>query len=251
MTVLEKAPKARKGSRPEQDKPQAGEPKSKARASAKAQAAPKRKVLLTASGKGGSTKTTLAVHLLVSAATAGLRVALLDLDSQKTAHKWAADRPEELVPISSRAVDLSQAVEALDEMLAGDVDLVVIDTPPTLDADPSQTRTLIQRADFVVVPTSASPTDLRSVEEFMGLVCDLGAQGAFVLSGIRRNSKMALDARMRLNDAGGRLCPVDVRRLDDIATVIDLGATVHEMKGASGAEDMAAVWTYVRKELGL
>ena len=50
------------------------------------------RVLLISSPKGGSGKSVLSRHLLVSAAQAGVRAIGLDFDRQQTLTKWAARR---------------------------------------------------------------------------------------------------------------------------------------------------------------
>src|SRR3712207_4488057 len=50
------------------------------------------RVLLISSPKGGSGKSVLSRHLLVSAAQAGVRAIGLDFDRQQTLAKWAARR---------------------------------------------------------------------------------------------------------------------------------------------------------------
>src|SRR5919199_1156326 len=50
------------------------------------------RILLISSPKGGSGKSVLSRHLLVSAAQAGVRVLGLDFDRQQTLAKWAARR---------------------------------------------------------------------------------------------------------------------------------------------------------------
>ena len=51
------------------------------------------KVVAVVSQKGGSGKTTLAVHLATCAHLSGQKVALVDLDPQATARRWG-DRRE-------------------------------------------------------------------------------------------------------------------------------------------------------------
>src|ERR687886_2039638 len=50
------------------------------------------RILLISSPKGGSGKSVLSRHLLVSAAQAGVRAIGLDFDRQQTLAKWAARR---------------------------------------------------------------------------------------------------------------------------------------------------------------
>lgn len=255
MPVLEKAPKARKGRRTEPQEPQVGAAQPNTDATGKAQPSPPCRILLVATGKGGSQKTTTAIHMAVAASRAGYRAAILDLDSQATATKWARKRAdlgaEVEATVACEAAPMSQANGKLDEMLTGGYDLIVVDTPPTLDTEGGQTRSLVERADYVLVPTSAYPVDIESVKSFMATVEVFGARGAYVLSKVRRNAKMTIEAKSTLNKAGGDLYAMEVRQLDDIALAIDWGATVFEVKGASGADDMGDLWEFVRKGVGL
>ena len=50
------------------------------------------KIVSVINQKGGAGKTTLALHLAVASSTAGRNTAVLDLDPQASAAKWA-DRP--------------------------------------------------------------------------------------------------------------------------------------------------------------
>jgi chromosome partitioning protein len=52
------------------------------------------RTLALISQKGGSGKTTLAVHLAVAAMQAGERVTVLDTDPQGSAQAWAQVRPQ-------------------------------------------------------------------------------------------------------------------------------------------------------------
>src|SRR3954463_507381 len=206
------------------------------------------RILLIATGKGGSSKTTLASSFAAAAAAEGRRVLVLDTDKQRTFTRWFERRPGGLPVFECTAVPWSQAADLI-LGLAG-YDLVVVDTPPGLDDFEIETRQLIGIADFVVVPSGSSIFDTESVTEFMNLVDDVGKRGAFILSKINRRTKQYQVARQRLNLAG-TLCPIDVPLSADFEGVIELGASVLELKGARGADDMAGVWTYVRKELGL
>lgn len=225
---------------------QTAAPKARKGKPTKQQPAPK--VCLVASGKGGSSKSTFCTHMAVAASQAGLRVAVLDLDKQKTAAKWWERRPEQLPALDCYVSDLAGSIEALDAI--GDADLVVIDTPPSLDDYPSQTKELIKRADFVLVPTGTGFPDTESASEFMAIVHDVGGRGAFCLSAVNRKSKSLIEAKRRLNEVG-TICPIEVPNYEDVKNVFAAGVTTLDVDGTRGADDMAAVWTYLRKELGL
>src|SRR3954466_7422937 len=109
---------------------------------ARTEPAPRPRWLLLASAKGGSGKTTTALNLAALAANKGLKVALLDMDSQETATKWHMRRPEEAPSIRLFTVPLEQAARAIAEVdlleKTDGLDLVVIDTPPSIDEHPIQ-----------------------------------------------------------------------------------------------------------------
>ena len=123
--------------------------------------------LVCASGKGGTGKTTSALNLATIAAAAGLRVALVDMDDQQTLSEWYGLRPQgvpDLQLLTIPLVDVGRAIREVGAM-AG-FDLVIVDTPPGL-AQRARLRELVQHADFVLVPTTQGPGDIRSVTEFM------------------------------------------------------------------------------------
>jgi chromosome partitioning protein len=57
------------------------------------------KAILIANPKGGSGKTTLSTNIAGYLASRGQRVAILDLDRQKSATQWLANRPRILSSI--------------------------------------------------------------------------------------------------------------------------------------------------------
>jgi chromosome partitioning protein len=227
------------------------EPQQEARGGPTAKCA---KWLLAASGKGGSGKTTTSYNIAVQATLDGLRVQLVDLDSQQTLTRWHASRPPEaprIEIVTKRLKDLTVAnLDDIESRAAKTgADLVVVDTPPGLDDWPQQTRELIGRADMVLVPTSPGGPDVDSVVEWMALLKREGVKAAFVLNRTDRRALSFEDARFRLNKAG-LLCPIDVRRLADIESVYRFGVGVAEMKGANGVQDVEGVWHYVRNVMG-
>src|SRR3954471_16037088 len=69
--------------------------------------------LVCASGKGGTGKTTTALNLATIAAAVGLRVALIDMDDQRTLSEWHSMRPAgvpDLPLLTIPLVDVGRAI---------------------------------------------------------------------------------------------------------------------------------------------
>ena len=81
------------------------------------------KAILIANPKGGSGKTTLSTNIAGYLAAQGQRVAILDLDRQKSATQWLAMRPLDLP-----GIELMQS----DGERAAPLDSLVIDSPAGL-----------------------------------------------------------------------------------------------------------------------
>jgi chromosome partitioning protein len=209
------------------------------------------KVLVCSSGKGGSGKTCLTRNLAVFAAHAGLRVATIDLDPQRGLTNWYAVRPAEAAAIPNVAIPLSNLREAMRQAeTLGDLDLVVIDTPPGVDASPAEMRQLLLLADFVLVPTGQGAGDLRSVVEWMAFIRREQRPSAFVLNLTVRTAGSFDRAKQRLIEAGD-LCPFDIRLYESIRVSDEIGLGVAEMKGANGLSDIRGVFTFAMHALGM
>jgi chromosome partitioning protein len=83
-------------------------------------------VIAVCNQKGGTGKSTIAVHLAVCFATAGQRTLLIDADPQQSALSWKADRPTDLPQIQVvglPAPNLHKEIEAF----KADYEVIVID----------------------------------------------------------------------------------------------------------------------------
>lgn len=121
--------------------------------------------IVFANEKGGTGKSTTAVHTAIALAATGQRVAALDLDSrQRTMTRYLENRDatmrrlEKDLPKAAYAVleDGASLDEALSRLAEG-ADVVVIDTPGRDDA---QAREAILKADTLVTPMNDSFVDL-------------------------------------------------------------------------------------------
>lgn len=112
------------------------------------------RVMLVANPKGGSGKTTLSINLAGGLAAQGRRVAMLDLDRQKSATAWLAMRDMALPDI-----DLVQDGQKTD------ADWLVIDSPAGLHGKTLERA--LKLAHKVVVPIAPSLFDIRASQEFL------------------------------------------------------------------------------------
>ena len=124
-------------------------------------------LIVFANEKGGSGKSTTAVHTAVALAAAGRRVATIDLDHrQRTLGRYLENRTatmkregfdlplphyETLEP--GKGPQVGERIDAL----RGDYDIIVVDTP---GRDDGPARAAIERADTLVTPINDSFIDL-------------------------------------------------------------------------------------------
>lgn len=141
--------------------------------------------------KGGVAKTTSAVYLAVAAQRRGLDVMLIDADPQGSALEWAAAAADDapfLFPVAParRPLDVS-----------GSQDLTIIDTPP---GTAQVIQEAIDLADLVVVPTGASPLDVRRVWPTLEITAHRPT--AVLLTGVDLRTRLADEVKTLLENEG-------------------------------------------------
>jgi chromosome partitioning protein len=226
------------------------------------------KWLVVSSPKGGSGKTTSVVNLAVFAAHAGLNVAILDTDMQESAKDWWELRPDDAPRIHFVGQPLNKVDEAIEAVGAiPNLDLVIVDTPTAVEYFPTETATLLEQADLVLVPSTTGRPDVKSVMGWMSFLKGRRVLAAYVIN--RANARatvpsrgknedeqpllgtLAFRAAQRKLNKSGVLCPFPIRQLEDIQTTHEVGVGVLEMNRAKGADDFEAVWDFVRNMIGL
>ncbi len=202
-------------------------------------------VLVLASQKGGSGKTTLSGHLAVEAEAAGLGpVALIDTDPQGSLSQWWNARQAQ-TPVFVHTA-LAALGETLEKLRRAGVRLAVIDTPPAITDSISQ---VVAHAGLVVVPTRPSPHDLRAVGATVDIAESHGKPLIFVVNGATQRARITGEAAVALSQHG-TVAPVTLHhRVDFAASMVD-GRTVGEAapKSAS-AREMRELWLYVQDRL--
>ena len=116
-------------------------------------------VLTIAQQKGGAGKTTLAAQL-AAALAADRRVALLDIDPQKSLTRWYGLRKSAARAAAAGLTFADTAGWRLDaeiDKLRRSHDVVLIDSPPHAE---TEARQAVRAADLVLVPMQPSALDL-------------------------------------------------------------------------------------------
>ncbi|MEO3429135.1 ParA family protein [Pelagibius sp. CAU 1746] len=203
------------------------------------------KVLVVASQKGGSGKTTLAGHLAVQAEMSGSGpVGLIDVDPQGSLADWWNERTAPNPFFIQTAVP--RLADDIRELAAHGMELLIIDTPPALTATIAD---VIRVADLVVIPTRPSPHDLRSIGATMELVEHLGKPLVFVVNGAAARARITNEAVTLLSQYGPLAPSIVHQRVDFAAAMID-GRTVMELPGESrSADEIAELWSYLQDRL--
>ena len=124
-------------------------------------------VITVAQQKGGTGKTTLAANLAAALAPSR-RVAVLDIDPQKTLARWHELRRARLdgaSVISFHDVSGWRLAAELDRLRASH-DVVLIDSPPQIATD---ARLAVRGDDIVLIPVQPSPPDVWAAEGTLAL----------------------------------------------------------------------------------
>ena len=116
------------------------------------------KTIAIISQKGGSGKTTVAVHLAVCAERAGKVAAIIDLDPQGSAFEWS----------SRRVTDSPEVIRATSDQLgvllvqakANGADFAIIDTAPHSDKAATVAAGL---ADIILIPCRPAAFDVAAI----------------------------------------------------------------------------------------
>ena len=125
------------------------------------------KVITIAQQKGGTGKTTLAVHLaLAFIKYHNHKVAIIDTDPQGSLGKWFMIRSEKNdlnKNLTFKTASLWGA-QYESKILKQDHDIVIIDTPPKIESD---ARPAIEAADLVLIPVAPSHVDFWATESII------------------------------------------------------------------------------------
>jgi chromosome partitioning protein len=191
------------------------------------------KVVTVAQQKGGSGKTTVAVNLGVEFRRRGLKVALLDTDPQGSLGRWFFSRRERL---GDAGLEFSTAsawgVGYECEKLRRAADIIIVDTPPKVDAD---LRPALREADLVIVPVAASMVDLWATDGVFDLILREKRRAVIVLNRVKAGTRLGDQVAAGAAMVGG-VAETTLGQRVAYAETLGLGLGAAEAKGAAAAE---------------
>jgi len=202
-------------------------------------------VLTLAQQKGGAGKTTLAVNLACAARAQGLRVALLDTDPQGSLGRWFMARRDRMDdPGMAFATASAWGVAYECEKLRKEVDLVVVDTPPKVDAD---LRPALREASLVVVPVAISHLDLWAVESVLDLAGRERRPARIVLNRAAPRARLTAEVEAAVAELDAERARTTIRNRVIYAETLGQGASAVERKPTGpAAEEMGLLWEELR-----
>ena len=203
------------------------------------------KIIAFLSQKGGSGKTTLAVHTAVAAQESGERAVVVDTDMQKSATAWKQAREGDtpaLVTVAPAA--LSDVIKAArhDAMT-----LCIIDTAPHAAPDAARVAAMV---DLVIIPCRPTAFDLAAVGAAVEIVRAAIAPAVFVLSACPFRAPEIAETRTVLMGFGLPVAPIEITDRRAFARAVATGCAVTEFDSeGKAAQEIRSFWRWIKEQM--
>lgn len=198
-------------------------------------------VITLAQQKGGAGKTTVLAHLAAAYAEAGRKVALIDLDPQRSLTRWAELRNDPDIEV----------IESKDYRAGSDVksarrshDIVLVDCPGTAS---SLLESVIRESDLVIAPCQPSVMDVWALEPLVATATRLKRPLRILLNRMPPRLGGLDEVLGALGDARSLLLATQFGNRNGFSRAMLTGRTAQELSARSTA---AAEIYGLRAELG-
>ena len=204
------------------------------------------KILAILAQKGGSGKTTVAVHMAVCAARQKLKVAIIDIDPQRSAYQWNESRPEGQ-KLDAVTADAEALAGLLQRAKAGGIDLAIIDTAPHSNAAAAIAARL---ADYVLIPCRPARFDLDAIASTVDIAKAANTPAAVVINAAPRG-RLAEEARAALARKGVTVISTVLHQRAAYSHAVIDGRSVHEYEPkGTAAEEIDSLYHHITRLYG-
>ena len=205
------------------------------------------KTIAIVSQKGGSGKTTIALHLAVASARAGRNTAVIDLDPQASAANWSDRRRAELpVVLSAHASRLSHEATRVKET-GGEI--LYLDTAPHSD---SAALEAAKAADLVLIPCRPAILDLEAIANTLRFVRTTGTPVCVVINAVAPLGQDAAQAAEVIAGLAVEVCPVRLGNRVAFARALISGQAAQEFEpGGKAAAEVERLHEFISNRVHL
>lgn len=199
------------------------------------------KTIAVLSQKGGSGKTTLALHLAVASVQAKRNTAVIDLDPQASAAKWADRRSTELpVVLSVHASRLPHEMKRVEETGG---EFLFLDTAPHSD---SAALEAAKASDLVIIPCRPAILDMEAITNTLDLVRTTNTPVFVVLNAVAAQGQEAEEAAEAIAALNVEVSPVRLVNRVAYARALITGQTAQEFEPeGKAASDIERLHSFI------
>lgn len=205
------------------------------------------KIISFLSQKGGAGKTTLAIHLAVSAELAGRTTVIIDLDPQASATSWKDSRQkDEPIVISAQASRLTAVIEVAKK---GGAEFCIIDTAPHSE---STSLSAARVADLILIPCRPAILDLRAIGSTIDLSRLAGKPASVILNSVPPRGSLAKEAVAAVAGYDAQVAPIQIVQRAAFMHALTIGQTAQEYEpGGKAAEEAIQLYKWTCIQVGL
>jgi len=203
------------------------------------------KSIVMLSQKGGSGKTTLAVHLATEAVRDQRKVLLVDTDPQRSAEVWHECRKEPYPVLAS--VQAGEIDDVLEAARGESMDLAVVDTMPHTSAASSLAAA---KADLILIPCQPTPFDIAAVGSSIEIAKARQKRCVVILNRAPLRAPEIAEARKALDAYNVAVYPHEITDRRTYFRAVTQGLSVTEFEPQSAAsKEIITLWHWIKEIL--